>query len=132
MNEFLKQQILNTIANNRVVNTSRLDGASYIVYNTKGERLLSVNNEWDYDTYSLIINNQVVLFADKNSTDKNKPINAIINEITQFCDACLKRWNEQEKQRIQMKKLEIAKRAMTKTEAELVNFLNGVKRQHTI
>lgn len=132
MNEFFKQQILNTIANSRVVNTSRLDGASYIVYNTKGERLLSVNNDWDYGTYSLIINDQVVLFADKNSTNKNKPINAIINEITQICDACLKRWHEQEKQRIQMKKLEAAKQAMTAKEAELANFLNGKKNQYTI
>ncbi|MDW2958842.1 MAG: hypothetical protein R8M37_03485 [Alphaproteobacteria bacterium] len=132
MNEFLKAQVLNAIANGVVVSTSRLGSASYVVYNTKGERLLSVNNDWDYGAYNLIINGNVVLFADANVADKKKPIDTIVNEIAEICNACSKRWHQQKEQEAQMKKLEIAKQAMTKTEAELANFLNGVKRQHTI
>ena len=136
MNKFLKSQILIAIANGKVISTSRLGSTSYVVYNTKGERLLSVNNDWDYGAHNLIINNEVVLFADKNGTGKDKPIDTIINEIVEICDACEKRYREQraeqEKQKEQLKQLEKAKITMTRKEAELVNFLNGLKKRYTI
>lgn len=132
MNEFLKAQVLNAIANGVVVSTSRLGSASYVVYNTKGERLLSVNNDWDYGAYNLIINGNVVLFADINSPTRSKPTDALIKEIAEICNACAKRYREQKEHETRMKKLEAAKQTMTAKEAELANFLNGVKEQKTI
>lgn len=131
MNEFLKQQILNVIANGHIISTSRLGARSYVVYQN-GKRLMSVNNDWDYGAHNLIINDQVVLLADKNSADRRRPINAIINEIIDICNACEKRYREQLNEQENAKKLEAAKRTMSAKEAELSNFLNSAKKQYTI
>ncbi len=130
MNKFLKSQILAAIAHGYVVNTSRLGSEAFVVHNANGEKLLSVNNDWDYGAYSLYINDKAVLFADKNQGSQFLDI--IIKEVVEISEACRKRWYEQKKLAEQSKLLESAKQAMTKQEAEIVSFLNGVKTQHTI
>ena len=116
MNEQFKQNILNAIRNNTIVNTSHWGAASYIVYNAQGVKLIEAVCDFDYGAYMLTVGDTVVLSANKNTTHRDTPAEPVVREVGDICRACAEQFEIQEK-------LKFVKRQMSAQEKNLSAFL---------
>ena len=124
MNPQFKRNILNAIATNKVVRTSRLGCSSYIVYTPQNQKLIEVVSDYDYGAYHLTIGDTIVLAADQNTNHSNMPIASVIHEINDFCTACHKRLQEQERDAK-------TNSCMSPQEEKLSAFLINASTKHT-
>ncbi len=120
MNEQFKQNILNAIRNNTIVNTSHWGAASYIVYNAQGVKLIEAVCDFDYGAYMLTVGDTVVLSANKNTTHRDTPAEPVVREVGDICRACAEQFEIQEK-------LKFVKRQMS---AQKKNCLHSWHRHH--
>ena len=111
MNRILKILTKEIIHNNLLHHTTNNTGDKYTVFDKNGNEVISVNNGWATNHYSVYVNNKPML-AVKWDESKSKPLTADQKDMLDIINACKEKIDLQE-----------TAQTMTNEELNIANFL---------
>ena len=111
MNKIIKMLIQENIHNNIMVHTKTNTGDKYIIFDNRGNEILSVDNGWATNHYNVIVNNKNILSV-KWDESNSKPLTDEQKDMIDILNACKEKIDLQE-----------TAQTMNPKELELANFL---------
>ena len=111
MNKVLKMLIKETIHNNMLYHAKIDTGDKYTIFNHHGHEILSVDNGWATNNYSVSVDKKPVLAVKWDETD-NKPLTKDQKDMIDLINTCKEKIDLQE-----------TAQTMTSHELEMANFL---------
>lgn len=111
MNKILKMLIKETIHNNILHHTKINTGDKYTVFDSKHNEILSVDDGWAKNHYSVAVNKKTVLAVHWDETN-SKPLTKDQKDMIDIINACKEKIDLQE-----------TAQTMTGRELEMANFL---------
>lgn len=111
MNKVLKMLIKETIHNNRLHHERTNTGDKYKIFDDMGQEILSVDNGWARNHYSISINKKTVLAVRWDETN-SKPLTKDQKDMIDIINVCKEKIDLQE-----------TAQTMTGKELEMANFL---------
>ena len=103
--------IKETIHNNIITNVATNTGNKYLVFDAKGKEILSIENGWSTNHYSVAVNGKNILAVKWDETN-SRPLTADQKDMIDIINACKEKIDLQE-----------TAQTMTPKEIELARFL---------
>jgi len=109
MNKVIKMLIKELIHNNILIYSKNTTGDKYTIFNKNGDEILSVNNGWATNYYSVSVNKTPLLSVKWDETN-SRPLDKDQKDMLDIINACKEKIDLQETaQTMNTKELETAK-----------------------
>lgn len=111
MNKVIKILITESIHNNILIASKTQTGDRYIILNKQDQEILSVNNSWATNNYSIFVNRKPVLSVRWDETN-SRPLDSEQKDMLDIINICKEKIDPQE-----------TVQTMSQNELETANFL---------
>ena len=111
MNKIIKMLVKESIHNNILTHITNTVGDKYIIFDDTGHEILSVNNGWAANHYSVYVNNKNLLSVKWDETN-SRPLDTNQKDMLDIINTCKEKIDFQE-----------TVQTMTPNELETANFL---------